>query len=57
MTQAEWVITSYKAPIQDAQRAIRFIRFNASKFSINKNKVGVIGSSAGGHLASTLGTH
>jgi len=57
MPQAESVITSYKAPIQDAQRAIRFIRFNASKFNINKNKVGVIGSSAGGHLASTLGTH
>ncbi len=57
MPQAESVITSYKAPIQDAQRAIRFIRFNASKFDINKSKVGVIGSSAGGHLASTLGTH
>jgi len=57
MPQAESVITSFKAPIQDAQRAIRFIRFNASKFNINKNKIGVIGSSAGGHLASTLGTH
>lgn len=57
MPQAESVIISYKAPIQDAQRAIRYIRFNASKFNIDKNKVGVIGSSAGGHLASTLGTH
>ena len=57
MPQAESVITSYKAPIQDAQRAMRHIRFNATKFNIDKNKVGVIGSSAGGHLASTLGTH
>jgi len=57
MPQAESVITSYKAPIQDAQRAIRYIRYHATKFNIQKNKVGVIGSSAGGHLASTLGTH
>ncbi|NOR87585.1 MAG: alpha/beta hydrolase fold domain-containing protein, partial [Bacteroidales bacterium] len=57
MPQAASVITSFKAPIQDAQRAIRYIRFNATKFNINKTKVGVIGSSAGGHLASTLSTH
>ena len=57
MPQAESVITSYKAPIQDAQRAIRYLRFNAEILNINKNKVGVIGSSAGGHLASTLATH
>ncbi len=57
MPQAASVITSYKAPIQDAQRAMRYIRFYASKFNVDKNKVGVIGSSAGGHLASTLGTH
>lgn len=57
MPQAKSVITSYKAPIQDAQRAIRYIRFNATTFNIDKNNVGVIGSSAGGHLASTLGSH
>ncbi len=57
MPQAESVLTSYKAPIQDAQRAIRYIRYHATKFNIDKNKIGVIGSSAGGHLASTLGTH
>ena len=57
MPQAQSVLTSYKAPIQDAQRAMRYIRFHADKFNINKNKVGVIGSSAGGHLASTLGIH
>ncbi|WP_299060771.1 alpha/beta hydrolase [uncultured Polaribacter sp.] len=50
------IITSYNAPIQDAQRAIRYVRFNAEKFDININKIGVIGFSAGGHLAATLGT-
>ena len=57
MPQAKSVLTSYDAPIQDAQRAIRYIRANNEKFNVDKNKVGVIGSSAGGHLASTLGTH
>ncbi len=54
---AESVIVSYKAPMQDAQRAIRYIRMNAEKYHLNTNKIGVIGSSAGGHLASSLGTH
>ena len=54
---AESVIVSYIAPMQDAQRAIRYIRINAEKYHIKTNKVGVIGSSAGGHLASSLGTH
>lgn len=57
MPQAESVVTSYKAPIQDAQRAIRFIRANAAKYNVDVNKVGVMGFSAGGHLASTLATH
>ena len=50
------LITSYKAPLQDAQRAIRWVRFNAKKLNIDPNKIGVIGYSAGGHVASTLGT-
>jgi len=57
MPQAKSVVTSYKAPIQDAQRAVRYIRYHSVKFNIEKSKIGVIGSSAGGHLASTLGTH
>ena len=44
-------------PLQDAQESIRFIRRNAAKWGINTQKVGVIGFSAGGHLASTLSTH
>ena len=38
-------------PIIDAKRAIRYIRYNADKFNIDPNKVGVLGFSAGGHLA------
>ena len=44
-------------PLQDAQRAIQFVRENASQWKINKNKIGFMGFSAGGHLASTAGTH
>lgn len=44
-------------PLQDAQRAIQIIKQRAGEWDINPNKVGVIGFSAGGHLASTLGTH
>ncbi|XMO87549.1 alpha/beta hydrolase [Algibacter sp. AS12] len=50
------LITPHEAPLQDAQRAIRLLRANAEKWHINPNKIGVIGFSAGGHLASTLGT-
>lgn len=44
-------------PLQDAQEAIRYVRRNAEKWAINVQKVGVIGFSAGGHLAATLSTH
>lgn len=43
-------------PLQDAQRAMRVIRWNASRFGIDANKVSVLGFSAGGHLAATLAT-
>jgi len=46
-----------KGPIQDAQRAMKIIRSNAAKWEINSSKIGVMGASAGGHLATTLGTH
>lgn len=45
------------APLQDAQAAILYIRRHAAKYRIDPNKVGILGSSAGGHLASTIGTH
>jgi acetyl esterase/lipase len=44
-------------PLQDAQTALLTIRKNANQWNINPARVGVIGFSAGGHLASTLGTH
>jgi len=44
-------------PLQDAQEAIRTLRRNAEKWNIDSHKIGVIGFSAGGHLASTLSTH
>jgi acetyl esterase/lipase len=44
-------------PLLDAQRAIRTVRANAKAWGVDPAKVGVIGFSAGGHLASTAGTH
>jgi acetyl esterase/lipase len=43
-------------PLQDAQRAVRVIRSQATRFGIDANKVSVLGFSAGGHLAATLAT-
>jgi acetyl esterase/lipase len=44
-------------PLQDAQRAIQIVRQRAKEWSINPNHIGIMGFSAGGHLASTAGTH
>ena len=44
-------------PLQDAQRAIRMVRNKAKDWNIDPAKVGIMGFSAGGHLASTAGTH
>ena len=41
----------------DARRAIRFVRANAEKFGIDKSKIAVMGSSAGGHLAAFVSTY
>ena len=46
----------HKAPLMDAQRAMRVVRYNAAKWNINPEKIGIMGFSAGGHLAATLGT-
>ncbi|WP_246236266.1 prolyl oligopeptidase family serine peptidase [Flavobacterium ajazii] len=45
------------APLQDAQEAVRLVRRNAVKWKLDPNKIGFMGFSAGGHLASTLATH
>ncbi|HOK55857.1 MAG TPA: alpha/beta hydrolase [bacterium] len=47
----------YPVPFLDAQRSIRFVRYNAEKFNIDPNRIGIIGFSAGGHLASLTGVH
>ena len=44
-------------PLQDAQQAMRLVHRNALQWKLNPNKIGIIGFSAGGHLASTLSTH
>lgn len=43
-------------PLEDAQRALRIVRQKAGEWGINPSKIGIAGSSAGGHLASTAGT-
>jgi len=44
-------------PLQDAQQAIKLVRENAAKWGVNPNKIGIVGFSAGGHLASSAATH
>lgn len=50
-------IVNHKSPLLDAQRAIRLTRYHADEWHIKKDKIGIMGFSAGGHLASTAGTH
>jgi len=52
-----WMINREIGPLQDAQQAIKIVRDNALKWNINPRRIGIIGFSAGGHLASTAGTH
>lgn len=44
-------------PLMDAQQALRIVRHNAEEWNVDPRKVGIMGFSAGGHLASTAGTH
>jgi acetyl esterase/lipase len=48
---------AHPAPLQDAQRAIRTVRARAGEWKINPDRIGIMGFSAGGHLASSAGTH
>ena len=48
---------NHPVPLGDAQRAIRLVRSKAAELKIDPNRVGILGFSAGGHLASTAGTH
>ena len=51
------MINTAIGPLQDAQQAMIIVRSNAQKWNINTNRIGILGFSAGGHLASALGTH
>jgi acetyl esterase/lipase len=47
----------HPAPLQDAQRAIRMVRSRAKEWGVDPARIGILGFSAGGHLASTAATH
>jgi acetyl esterase/lipase len=47
----------HPAPLQDAARAIRLVRARAAEWNIDPKRIGILGFSAGGHVASTIGTH
>jgi acetyl esterase/lipase len=47
----------WKSPLLDAQRAMRLVRYHSAEWNINPDKVGIMGFSAGGHLAASLSTH
>lgn len=47
----------HEVPLMDAQRAMRLVRRHAEAWNIDPGQIGVMGFSAGGHLAATLGTH
>ena len=57
MPSTRTMIDPSVGPLQDAQQAIRIVRQNAAKWQLSPNRIGIMGFSAGGHLASTVGTH
>ena len=48
---------NHLVPISDAEEAIKIVRRNANKYNIDPKQIGIMGFSAGGHLASTIATH
>jgi acetyl esterase/lipase len=57
LPDAEKMKDKSMGPLMDAQQAIKTVRSKAAQWHINPAKIGIIGFSAGGHLASSLGTH
>ncbi len=55
----EYRVAPYRFPVPllDARRAVRYVRHNAEKFGIDPDKIAVMGSSAGGHLAALVSTY
>ncbi len=57
LPQEELFENSTIRPLQDAQQALRLVRSDAAKYNIDPDKIGIMGFSAGGHLAATASTH
>lgn len=57
LPQEELFENSTIRPLQDAQQALRLVKKNAERYNIDPDKVGIMGFSAGGHLAATASTH
>lgn len=57
LPNAKGMRNQHEVPLMDAMKGIEIIRENAAKWNIDNDKVGVMGFSAGGHLAATLSTH
>lgn len=57
MPKDEFMEKRCDGPLQDAQQAIRYVRSHAAEYSINPDHIGIVGFSAGGHLASVASTH
>lgn len=53
----ETMVDKTIGPLQDAQRAVQIVRQGAAKWRVDQKRIGIIGFSAGGHLAATEGTH
>ncbi|MFD1673479.1 alpha/beta hydrolase [Alicyclobacillus fodiniaquatilis] len=56
---ADYRVAPYRHPVPmlDGQRAIRYVRYHADAWGVDKARIGVLGFSAGGHLAATVSTH
>jgi acetyl esterase/lipase len=54
---SEAQLEAHKSPLMDAQRAMRLVRYHARDWGIKADRIGIMGFSAGGHLASSLSTH
>ena len=48
---------NFEVPVSDAEEAVRVARRHAAEWNLKSNQIGIMGSSAGGHLASTIATH
>jgi len=57
LPEASIMVDKSVGPLQDGQEAIRIVRRHAQEWGINPNKIGIMGFSAGGHLAATVSTH